>query len=124
MVKEDHTINGKFEGCFYSLESGEVLYLAHRSPGDIHTAKWAWLMDESLLRKCESRGVEAVGVVMRKNGRNAYFLTKRTDFYDEAKSFKHFSTETGAQRGLPLKWFRIHPINSVETLNRIAPIRR
>jgi hypothetical protein len=123
LKKTVHTVNGKFQGCFYELSSGRALYLAHRTPGQLNTTKMAWMLDVSTLRKCETQNVLAVGVVIRRSNKPLFYLTALRDFFDESKSFSGFG-EAGPQRGLPVKWFRINPGNHAETLARITTIAR
>lgn len=122
MIKTPHTINSRFYGCFYELPSGRTLYLAHRTPGQVYRAKTAWCLDESTLSKCRALGISSVGVVVRRGKKPLFYLTHIDDFYDPAKSFSHFGDSP--QRGLPTKWFRIHPGNSSAALSRITAIGR
>lgn len=119
MVKEAHTVNGRFYGIFYTLPSGKRLYLAHRSPSQVYRERMAWCIDESTLIRCRDRGVEAVGVTLRVRGKVHVYLTALEDFYGP-HSFSHFGDTL--QRGLPLKRFRINPLSRYETIERIAKL--
>ena len=120
MKKTLHTINGKFSGVFYELDDGRKLYLAHRTPSQVLKSKMAWVISESVLRQCEQKGITAVGFVMRQSGKAMYWLTHIDDFHNEEKSFRHF--DGMPQRGLPMKWFRVHPGNDARTLDKITTI--
>jgi hypothetical protein len=121
VVKTPHTVNGRFYGIFYTLDDGRKLYLAHRTPGQVFFEKAAWCLDDSTLRKCESLGIDAVGVVLRMRGKATVYLTHRDDF-NGPHSFRHYGD--APQRGLPMRRFRINPSTSYEAIERLSKIGR
>lgn len=120
MVITLDTINGKLRGAYYTLPDCRVVYLAHKRPSDV-LPNGAWAIDDTVLRRCQERGVERVGVVTKKGGRAVYCLTLREDFYGE-NSYQHF--DKAPQRALRIKHFRLHPLNQEATLDRTSTIRR
>lgn len=120
--REKHTFNGKLLGCYYEIEGGRRLYLAHRSTKHIHQSNNAWCLDVSLLEKLRTRGIWAVGVICRIAGKKMVWLTHIEDFFDSPHSFGQ--TNVGRQRGLPLSRFRIDPAKSEKVIATAIRIGR
>ncbi|MFM0095584.1 hypothetical protein PQQ87_08225 [Paraburkholderia nemoris] len=120
MVIVPHTVNGKFYGRWYHLDSGRIIYLAHRKEREIFQAKWAWCIDHRTLEQSRQRGCWAIGVIIKKEGKRQVWLTHVDDFYGE-HSFRH-RYET-LQRGLPLSKFRVRPDTRAKAIERAMRIR-
>lgn len=120
VVKVQHTVNGKLLGVFYELPDGRRLYLAHRTPRQMHKSG-AWCFADSLLRRCRNESVSAVGVILRHGKHGLIWLTGLDDLYGE-RSFYVFSRES--ERALPAKWFRISPTTNSQALAKITQIGR
>lgn len=123
VVREKHSINGRFAGVFYTTESGKRLYLAHRKPKEIDRRRNAWLMSARLLEKCIEEGVTAFGVVCRKDRLRMVWATDPRDFFDSPAAFPAFA-DGMRLRGLPLNAFRIDPAKSAAVIERAIRIAR
>lgn len=119
VTKTPHTVNGKFMGMFYVLDDGRKLYLAHRSPSKVDRKRMAWVLGEPVLRQCRAEGFEAVGVALRLSGKPMFYLSPLDDWYGD----KSFSVP-GYQRGLPLKWFKVHPTNNAQAIEKLSSLGR
>lgn len=117
--RKPHSINGKLAGVWYETDAGTKLYLAHRRQRDIH--KHSWLLEESILKKAQEQGCEAIGVVCRIGGQKRVYLTLIADFYDSPHSFPLF--DGFKKRGLPLVRFRIDPARSEAIIARSVRLR-
>lgn len=118
MSRIRHTVLGAFHGMFYELPDGRKLYLAHKKRRELQ--RNCWLMETSVLDKCRAEGVEAVGVMIKHEGRRLVWLTHIDDFYGPESSFKFDVTK---KRILPAKLFRIDPAKSEEVIARIVKLR-
>lgn len=107
--REAHSVNGRKYGMFFHLDDGQVIYMAWRSGlktrGYFHKTN-SWCIDTTTLRTCEHRGVTAVGVAHRVNGKVDYYLTKLEDFWGE-ESTTHREGDT-PQRALCRERFRVN----------------
>jgi hypothetical protein len=121
MKKEKHTINGKFVGCFYELDDGAKLYLAHRTRSQVHRLRNAWCFDLSLLERIRKMGIVSIGVIRREGAMRMVWLTHIDDLFNSPDSFAYMS-ET-RQRGLPLSKFRIDPSKSEKVIAKSVKLR-
>lgn len=116
MRVDRHTVNGKFFGAFYALSDGRQIYVAQRTPSKMHNG--SWLIDESVIRRCNDRGCSYIGVVMRKGSKHLFWATLVSDFYNS------YSYQKGVARGLPARQFRYFPELDPEVIKRISTIAR
>lgn len=118
---EKHSINGKLQGYWYETDAGRKLYLAHRTRSAIYRNKNAWLFDVSLLERCRSRGISAIGVVLRQGKKKLIWLTNVEDFFTSPDAFVYATISR--QRGLPLHRFKIDPLKLQENIELSLRIR-
>lgn len=115
--REAHTINGRKYGMFYHLDDGRIIYLAWRSgmktKGYFHKTN-SWCLDINTLRMCEHKGVFAVGVAHRVNGKMDYYLTYLEDFFGP-DSARHYEGDA-PQRSLCRERFRVNSTKRVAAI--------
>lgn len=123
MKKRLHTINGKVYGCFYELDDGREIFLIHMTPRRVLiTRLGAFIcLNESILRECESKGINFVGAVIREGSRKLFYATKTLDFRSTRASMHVGKT---IDRKFPVKLFMVTPDSSTETIAHRAIIGR
>jgi hypothetical protein len=106
MKVERHTSNGRFYGCFYTLDNGVQLYLAHRKRREVFQARSSWCLDLSTLNEVKRRGISIIGIVCKSGKDKFFWVCDVADFFG-IHSFAHMGDTR--QRGLPLSCFKLTP---------------
>lgn len=124
MKKRLRTINGKLYGCFYELDAGRLIFLAHMTPSKVlHSRSGAFIcINEGVLRECKKQGIKFIGAVIREGSRKVFYATKLDDFYSTRAS-QHVGT-TSLDRKFPARLFMVTPDSSTKTIADRALIRR
>ena len=95
-----HSVNGKRLGMFFKWPDGRQLYIAWKSGEkcrDFDPKRNAWMIDTSLLRTLEARGVEFFGIAHRVRGKVRYYALPVADTLNDEKCPRHFG-KCGPQR--------------------------
>lgn len=103
---QEHKVNFKHAGAWYTLEDGRVLYLAHRQMRHVYKKRNAWCIERIALEQSLEMGCEAAGVVVKQGKRKLVWVTPIEDFFGPG-SFTN--PDNILQRGLPMNRFRLVP---------------
>jgi len=117
---QPHKVNFKHCGCYYELDDGRGVYLAHRRYSAVYRKRNAWCVERIALEEARSRGYLAAGVAVRDGKKTYYFLTNIEDWFGE-HSF--VNPDNILQRGLPLNRFLITPSSSRENVDAAMRLR-
>lgn len=121
MLKTKHTVNGVLCGMWVETDDRK-LYIALRKPRQLIFRSDAWGIDQSLLMKAQERGVDIIGVAVKRGKRFDYYMARLTDFFTDSFSFQHYH-ESVRQRALPRNRFRVRPDLSEAHIVSVSRVR-
>lgn len=120
MKIQEHTVNFKHAGAWYTLEDGRMLYLGHRQMRHIYKKRNAWCIERIALEQSREMGCTAAGIVVRQGKRKLVWATNVEDFFGPA-SFTN--PDMILQRGLPMNRFIVVPSMFRENVEAAMKLR-
>lgn len=106
MKVQEHKVNFKHSGAWYTLEDGRSIYLAHRQMRHVYAKRNAWGIERIALEQSMELGCLGAGVVVKRGKRKLVWISPIEDFFGP-DSFTN--PDNILQRCLPLNRFRVMP---------------